>query len=775
MRGMRLQSQILQTLRAPEPRARLEHIVTQGGFDSRAALGREVCAQLGFVDARGTAQLAGCLKALAVLDTAGQITLPAPRPHAHRPSPRCLDAPVPAPVEVPAQVRDVEGLRLVVVEDEEQRRVWNTLLAAEHPHGTTTFVGCQIRYLIGSAHGWLGALGFAASALHLHARDTWMGWSAEQRSAHLHRVVCLSRFLIRPAVRCRHLASHVLGRVLRRVGADFEARYHYRPWLVETFVEPEHDAASFKAANFVCVGHSAGRGRGDAHHARARTVKSVYIYELTPHWRRHLGVARVDAAPSLSPSEGLDSAQWAANELGGAPLGDKRLSARLVSSAALLASCPGHGLSAHDRAAVKGYYRLVDHPAPSQVTPAHIVAPHRERTVQRMREHDTVLCIQDGTDLNFATRPGCEGLSIIGRNQTSAETLGLHLHLTLAVSGAGLPLGVLRCGFDEPPQGEGKSEHATKDNKMRRWLEGLRDVAGAASQLATQTRVISVMDREADFFELFDEQRRGGGGVEVLVRAKHDRRLGEGVSKLFATLRTAPADAHVEIEIDRRSERRKSSRKQARPARSARVASAEVHYRELTLPATVDGREPVTLWAVHVRETAPPEGEKPLEWFLLTSVRVECVETAVETIGYYLRRWRVEDFFRVLKSGCRAEHLGFHSAERLQRALTIQAVIAWRVMLMTLLAREVPHCDAQLMFTDMELRFLTDYAAHTALPAPRDLAAAVRLVALLGGYRNRKHAPPPGHQLMWRGYERMSAATLGYQIAQSQLSAPDST
>ena len=375
--------------------------------------------------------------------------------------------------------------------------------------------------------------------------------------------------------------------------------------------------------------------------------------------------------------------------------------------------------------------------------------------------------------MTFATRPGCEGLSIIGRNQTSAETLGLHLHLTLAVSGAGLPLGVLRCGFDEPPQSEGESEHGAKDNKMQRWLDGLRDVAAAAAQLGTKTRVISVMDREADFFELFDEQRRVGG-VDVLVRAKHDRRLGGGASKLFATLRNAPADGHVEIEIDRLSERRKSSRKQARPARSARVARAEVHYRELTLPATVDGLEPVTLWAVHVRETVAPEGEKPVEWFLLTSVRVECVETAVETIGYYLRRWRVEDFFRVLKSGCRAEHLGFHSAERLQRALTIQAVIAWRVMLMTLLAREVPHCDAQLMFADMELRFLADYAAHATLPAPCNLAAAVLLVAILGGYQNRKHDPPPGHQIMWRGYERMSTATLGYRIAQSKQRGPGS-
>ena len=89
----------------------------------------------------------------------------------HRPSPRCLD--VPAPVGVPAQVRDVEGLRLVVVEDEAQRRVWNTWLATEHPHGTTTFVGCRVRSLICSAHGWMGTVGFCPSALRLRARNAW--------------------------------------------------------------------------------------------------------------------------------------------------------------------------------------------------------------------------------------------------------------------------------------------------------------------------------------------------------------------------------------------------------------------------------------------------------------------------------------------------------------------------------------------------------------------------------------------------------------------------
>ena len=227
-----------------------------------------MCAEFGFVDARGSAQLAGCLKALNRLEGAGRIVLPAPRRRGCAPSPQCLDEPVAAATGVPGTVEAVEGLSLVRVEERPQRLLWNTLLHFEHPRGTATFAGCQVRYLVVSAHGVLGAVGFSASALHLRAREAWMGWSDGQRQAHLHRVLCLSRFLIRPGVQCRNLASSVLGRVLHRLPADFEARYRYRPWLVETFVGLAHDGASFKAANFVWVGHTAGRGRQDRAHTR---------------------------------------------------------------------------------------------------------------------------------------------------------------------------------------------------------------------------------------------------------------------------------------------------------------------------------------------------------------------------------------------------------------------------------------------------------------------------------------------------------------------------
>ena len=759
---MRAQSQIQRTLGSAVAINTVAKILSQEEFASRRALGRRICAEFDFHDHRGRPQLAGCLKALRSLEQgAEQIVLPRVGP---APAGLGQAAPLAADVAlaatVPERLEQVEGLVLERVSDRGGRQVWNALIAREHRQGLTTFAGAQMRYLVRSAHGWLGAVGFAAAALRLAARERWMGWSDAQRRDYLERVVGLNRFLLRGG--CANLASHVLGRVLRRLPQDFQQRYGYRPWLVETFVLPEHDGASLRAANFVRIGQTSGRGRQDRANRQAAGVKSIYMYELRRDWRRQLGVRWVEPAPRLQPGEGLEAGQWAQNELGGAQLGDKRLTARLVRSAELLAEYPGRAISANvrsDAAAADGYYRLIEQPAGRAVTVEAILAPHRERSVQRMRAQRTVLCIQDGSDLRFATRPGCEGLEVIGRNQTGSRTLGLHLHLTLAVTERGLPLGVLRAGFGTPSEQAG--------GKSRRWIDGYRDIAALSGELTRKTRLIAVMDREADFFELFDEQRRNGR-VEIVVRAKHDRRLGGSAEKLFATLAGGPADGCVEVEIAGLTARPKSSRKQARVARLKRLARCELRCRKLTLPATVEGAEAVTLQGVHIVETAPPEGEEPVQWYLLTSLPAHSAESGAEVVQHYLQRWRVEDFFRVLKSGCKVEHLAFRTADRLQRAVAINAVIAWRLMVMTLLGRQVPECAASLMFSDQELEFLGDYSRQYGLPGPDSLGPAVRLVAHLGGYRARKHDPEPGHQLMWHGYDTLTKATLGHQIARNR-------
>ena len=758
------QSQIIRTLRDEASIARLASILSGESFDSRSALGRRVCEEFSFFDARGRPRLAGCMKALGVLaESVPEITLPPPAAPAVKGGPRLVAAGVAEPEGVPPHPSRIEGLCIDLVARPAERAVWNTLIAREHPHGMTTFAGCQVRYLVGSAHGWLAAAGFSAAALRVAARDRWIGWDDEGRRSDLERVVCLSRFLVRPSVRCPHLASHVLGRILRRLPGDFEERYGFRPYLVESFADEGYDGTCLRAANFLCVGRTGGRGRQDREHRRAKTVKTVFVYELERSWRRKLGVRHVDPAPSLEPGEGLNAQDWAANEFGGAPLGDQRLSARLVKSAGLLAAYPGQKINAApgaDNTAVNAFYRMVEAPAESEVTPTNILAPHRERSIRRMRGQRTVLAIQDGTDLNFSRRPGGDDLQLIGKNQTGTSSLGLHMHATLAVTETGLPIGVLETGFD-PVKALSKEEE--KRRKTQRGFEAFNGIADAAREIGGKTRVISVGDREADGFELFDVQRRRPR-VELLVRARHDRALGKG--KLFATMGGGSSDGLIDIEIEGQVARPKSSRKQTRPARQKRLAGCELRFRRVTLPATdaVPGAEPVAVHGVHVRETAPPEGEDPVQWFLLTTLKVTTAQEAADIVGYYLQRWRVEDFFRVLKSGCRVEFLLFRTADRLQRAIAINAVIAWRIMVMTLLGRQVPDCEPQLMFTDQELGFLRDYAHQYALKAPERLGNAVRLVAHLGGYRDRKHDPDPGHQIMWHGQTRLTSAALGHAI-----------
>ena len=305
-------------------------------FPHRTALADRVCAAFGFHDARGRAQRSGCLKALRELEASRQLDLPVPQRQVRPSGPRRLQEAVPEPVGVPDAVGRVQDLELILVQESQQRALWNELMAREHPRGAGPLVGCQLRYLVGSAHGWLGGLGFAAAALRLQARDRWIGWDDQQRRAHLHRVVGLVRFLVRPSVRCRNLASWVLGEALRRLGADFQARYGYRPWLVETFVETAvHGGASLRASNWTVLGPTRGRGRQDRNHRESETTKTIYGYELKRDWRDLLGVGEAPGrgVEPRSEREGVEGSSWAQQEFGEAPLGDARLSRRLVESA----------------------------------------------------------------------------------------------------------------------------------------------------------------------------------------------------------------------------------------------------------------------------------------------------------------------------------------------------------------------------------------------------------------------------------------------------------
>jgi hypothetical protein len=529
----------------------------------------------------------------------------------------------------------------------------------------------------------------------------------------------MSRFLIRPKVNCKNLASKVLGMSMATIADDFEQQYGYRPLLIESFVDTErYSGTCYQAANWLAIGKTKGRGRQDRYCESTLSRKTIYMYVLETPFRKQLGLSANAGLGALGISDGLDAAQWAEHEFGGAPLGDKRLSKRLVNVAHAKAQTPGRafsGVAKGDWAATKAYYRMIDQPEDSAVNLANILQPHRERTARRMMGQKTVLCLQDGSELNYTNLEKCSGLGNLKANQTGAKTKGLNLHSTFAIAPSGLPLGVLKAQCIAPetrsPDDKRKpSKIPIEEKKTFVWIEHYRDLVDLATTMP-QTQLVNVCDREADFFELFDEQRQNPG-VDLLIRAQHDRNISETPFKLFAAIRKTSIQSRIKVCVPKQSARPKKSKQKVKAARPGRQAELALRYLTIRLPAPsyYRDKEPIEIQLIHAVEENPPQGTKAVEWFLLTTIKIDSATEIEKCLRWYVLRWRIEDWHRVLKSGCRIDDLAHETAERLRRAIGINLVIAWRIMLMTLLGRETPELPAEILFSDVELRTLHAYA-----------------------------------------------------------------
>ena len=243
----------------------------------------------------------------------------------------------------------------------------------------------------------------------------------------------------------------------------------------------------------------------------------------------------------------------------------------------------------------------------------------------------------------------------------------------------------------------------------------MRDCVALAPQIPS-TQMVCVMDREADFFELFErEEQRKEPRVELLVRAKHDRKTvgkTDADLTLFDAVRQSTVKSQFLLPVKRQSARPKRSKQQARDQVKPRIAQVELRNHSVTLrpPSGQADKLPVTLWVVHVREASPPADTNPVEWFLLTTCKLDNVDDALACVRWYCLRWRIEDWHRVLKSGCGIEALAHKTRTRLERAIAIRLVIGWRIMLMTLLGRTCPELPAEILFSDIEIEVLAAYA-----------------------------------------------------------------
>ncbi|MHC4178288.1 MAG: DUF4338 domain-containing protein [Planctomycetota bacterium] len=220
----------------------------------------------------------------------GLITLPPPQRgngNGHN-RPRLTSASAPrAPISL--SLKQVAPLEFQCVNNKRDSLLWNELIERYHYLRYKPLPGAQLRYLVFGGSHLLAALGFGASAWKVAPRDRWIGWSAEERRRNLHLVVNNARYLILPWIRSPNLASRILAGVARQLPRDWESRYHYQPVLLETFVERERFRGTcYRAANWIHVGHTQGRGKLDRWGQRLLPVKEVFLYPLRRDFRRRL-------------------------------------------------------------------------------------------------------------------------------------------------------------------------------------------------------------------------------------------------------------------------------------------------------------------------------------------------------------------------------------------------------------------------------------------------------------------------------------------------------
>jgi hypothetical protein len=275
----------------PSEMKRIQRLITDNPDSNRARLSRLVCKKLRWRRPDGRLKDMSCRVAMIRMHNDGLIQLPAPRKSNNNGKPyrrRTLQAePELFPLVVAAGA--LVDLQLQPVADRKDSHLWNEYIDRYHYLGYKPLPGAQLRYFARAENRILALLGFGAAAWKTAPRDRFIGWNAAQREKRLYLVVNNARFLILPWVRSRNLASRLLSMACRQLADHWEERYGYRPALVETFVEtPRFRGTCYKAANWIYLGETKGRGKLDVHNRAQLPKKSIWVYPLVGDFRRIL-------------------------------------------------------------------------------------------------------------------------------------------------------------------------------------------------------------------------------------------------------------------------------------------------------------------------------------------------------------------------------------------------------------------------------------------------------------------------------------------------------
>ncbi|MHB8585530.1 MAG: IS4 family transposase [Thermoplasmatota archaeon] len=452
------------------------------------------------------------------------------------------------------------------------------------------------------------------------------------------------------------------------------------------------------------------------------------------------------------PGIALTAAEWASMELGDADFGDSRLRDRAARILDRLGSHPDESIpdSMGTWANTKAAYRFFSNP---NVEAEEIRRAHGESTLVRSQAYPYVIAAHDTTALDFTSKPSMRGTGPI----SELYLRGIMMHSCVAVSPDGQFLGVLgqhTWERDDATHGKKKRRHSRSmgEKESAKWEALAREVSAAAKD---RVRLLHVADREADIHEFLAALQDLGD--EFVIRATQNRRL-EGPTKWLWDLEESLLPLGVvEAAIAR------SGHQEARKAKLAVRASIVT----LLPPKNrVKGERPnsIRVNIVFAQESDAPSGVEPVHWRLLTSKTVGTLEEAAECVRLYALRWRIERYHYVLKSGCRIEELQLESVEGVHRAVAMYAIVASRLLATTYASRVTPEVSCVAYFSKAEWKILGKKFTGTVPTEPPTLRQAVRWTAQLGGFLARKGDGEPGVKVLWRGFQKLDAMALGYEL-----------
>ena len=481
-----------------------------------------------------------------------------------------------------------------------------------------------------------------------------------------------------------------------------------------------------------------------------------------------------DSSPSTGGTE-TRKLPTISEEFAGAQLGDKRRTRRLQLIGESFAAAPDKSLPAMagTSAATEGLYRFINSEK-FEVTVAKLLEPHAARSLERSSEHETVLVIHDGTDIKYPYEGELrQGFGRMGQKQ------GIQALVSLAVAFSETstcmtsndehePLGVVACQTFVGPRKRKKTKKKTPPKKKTSKRGGSRWGRVAAnewhSSIVESTRVLNavspvhVIDREGDAIELFARLQKNA--QRFVIRALRKRKakfVGDASDEFKKITEAATVLPRLFEEVVEVSDR-DYEYKQANPARDARTAcltyaAGEIRIkRPPELRANKDVPSLVTLNLVHVKERNAPKGEEPIEWFLLTSEPIATEMDVRRVVRMYRARWLIEEFFRVLKTGCALKKRQVESRQALEAILGISLVVAWRILFLRHKSRLDDEAPASVGFTVAELDLLQKMRK---LPTNATLKEALLKVAELGGHLKQNGAP--GNMVLARGLEKLEA------------------